>query len=552
MAYITNNFEVIKKKTGLDIPNVLLYAHMNLDAKHSTTPLFIEKGDDRFLLVKDIEKGNFDEGSVSAEVKYYNNYLTFDSNYTVLPPDWLELCEEIVGDDAVEIDDDIHASAYWKLSSAFTSVLKKTGDWARIYIYETEREDVKRVFAAGNKAGYLDALKFIPYLKQGKDIAELLNQPDVDSRFALLDGFIRDQGTEALLISSPLNIQEVTGLPYEYCCLNDLLVIYNPDGLIQVLSNRPIDYAWFRLREICRNTGEMSGRFDICQYNAVGIEEDHLPYKYFHVLGLKREKVSGMGGVLRRWREIRASEDLSFYLIAARTTIEGIDAALEFAQEKFDKCEALTETDVQKRLYEYYGQCSINNDLRVRIIPYFIVLHAGHRTRRPNFPSFDLLSKHETKTLKLDTGVLIVDQNGLIRACSDLCRTLAPAPEAEELYRYLDKVMIEDAIPAAVPGKTGEDVYNAGVSALISNDDQRWIDNGLLPQKGLEGKFERNIGHVLGKQEPANLGIAKGNQVVFEPGMVCCVEYQWPYDQYAIGVEDMFAVTRKGPFNLTR
>ena len=552
MVNITSNFEGIHKKTDLDVQNTMLYVHMNLDTPHSTAPLLVEKGEEKFLLVKDIERGNFDEEKISAEVKYYNKYMTFDTDDKVLPSDWLEICEEIAGNDVVEIDDDIYTSAYWKLSKALNSKLKKTGNWFRTFVYELNREDVQRAFAVGGEAGCQDALKLISHLKQEREIAELLGNQPVDSRFTLLDDFLRDADLDALLISSPLNMQEITGLPYEYCKLNDLLVMYCPKGSIWVWSNRPIDYPWFRLKKIYQEIYELSRKSEVREFDAIGIEEDHLPYKYFQALGLTGKKVVGMSMDLRRWREVRASEELSFYVVAAQATISGIDAALEFAQEQFNAGNVLTESDVQSRLYSHYAQYSLDHNLQVRIVPYFIVLHAGYRTRRPNLPSFEPLNKEHTKTMKLDCGVLIIDQKGLVRACSDLCRTLARNPEAKQMYQYLNQTMITNAIPAALPGKTGKEVYHAGVFAMLDSDDHKWVDMGLLPQRGLEGKFERDIGHVLGKQEPVSLGFKKGDNGVLRNGMVCCVEYQWPYDRYAIGVEDMFVVTSKGPVNLTR
>jgi len=552
MVNITSNFEVIQKKTGLDVQNTMLYVHMNLDTPHSTAPLLVEKGEEKNLLVKDIERGNFDEEQISAEVKYFNNYMTFDPADKELPSDWLEICKEIAGDDVVEIDDDIYTSAYWKLSNALKSKLKKTGSWFSTFVYELNREDVQRAFAVGDEAGCQDALKLISHLKQEREIAKLLEHRSVDSRFTLLDSFIRDAGLDALLISSPLNMQEITGLPYEYCQLNDLLAMYCPEGSIWVWSNHPIDYPWFRLKEIYQDIYELSWKSEVREFDTIGIEEDHLPYKYFQALELTEKKVVGMNADLRRWREVRASEELSFYVVAAQATVSGMDAALEFAQEQLDAGQVVTESDVQSRLYGHYAQYSLDHNLQVRIVPYFIVLHAGHRTRRPNRPSFDPLNKDHTKSLKLDTGVLIIDQKGLIRACSDLCRTLARSPEAEQLYRYLDQIMITDAIPAALPDKTGEEVYQVGVSTMLTDDDRQWIDMGLLPQRGLGGKFERNIGHVLGKQEPVSLSFKEGDSGVLRNGMICCMEYQWPYDQYAIGVEDTFVVTPKGPVNLTR
>lgn len=551
MIRVMTNIKTIYRETGLDIRNSLLYAHMDLDSTECSSPLLVKKDEEKYLLVKDIERGNFNEEELSANVRYFKTYMTFDKNNKKLPADWFEIVKEIADGQAVEVDDDIYTSACWKLSDAFEITLSKTGKWSRTYFYEADLQGVKTSFAAGNDAGQGDAAKIISGLTQEQRLSNLLQNIPADSRFTSLDDAVKNSDLDVLIFSSPLNVQEVTGIPYIYLQVNDVLVLYRPGSPVFVFSNRPIPYQHLKLKKVYRNLEEAAAGSPVASASKVGIEENHLPYKYFQIFGLQRDKTVAVSNRLRLWRESRAWEELPFYIIAAQTTVNGMENALKTAAERFSAGEEFTEADVQRWLYEQFMHFKTSNGLSSQIIPYFIVLHAGHRTRKPNMPSFDLLNNKDTKTLKIDCGVLVVDENGLLRGASDLCRTLNLSSEAQELYEYLDNLMITKAIPAALPGKTGGQVYFEGVREMISRDG-RWVELGLLPEGGLGGKYDRNIGHVMGKQEPASIGFEDGNKGVLQEGMVACVEYQWPYYPYAIGVEDMFLITSDGPVNITR
>ncbi|KJS73557.1 MAG: hypothetical protein JL56_10670 [Desulfotomaculum sp. BICA1-6] len=553
MVRITTNTKSILRETGLDTRNNLLYAHMDLDSTECSSPLLVRKNDEKFLLVKDIERGNFNDEELSAKVSYYKTYITFDVNVNKnLPADWLELLKEIAADDQlVEVDDDVYTSAYWKVSDSFEIALSKTGKWQRTYFYEVHLNDVTAAFAAGDSTGQVDAEKIITGLTQKQRILNLIQNIPADSRFTALNDTIKDLNLDLILFSSPLNVQEVTGIPYTYLLANDVLAMYRADGSLYVFSNRPIPYQHLQLKKVYQNMEEAAVSSAPANASKIGIEENHLAYKYCLAFGLQRDKTVAMSSRLRLWRESRAWEELPFYVVAAQATVNGMENALKMAAEKFTVGEEFTESDVQCWLYEQFRYYKASNGLSAQIMPYFIVLHAGHRSRKPNLPSFELLRGNNTKTLKIDCGVMVLDQNGLLRGASDLCRTLNLSSEAQELYKYLDDLMISVTIPAALPGKNGNHVYLEGVRDMIAHD-SRWIELGLLPKEGLGGKYDRNIGHVMGKQEPASIGFESGNNGVLQEGMVACVEYQWPYYPYAIGVEDMFLITSDGPVNITR
>jgi len=524
---------------------------MDLDANVFSSPVMLEKEDGTsYLFIKDIERGNFDEEKIAARVMYYRPYFTFDRRQENIPDHWLEFLPSLLAREKLAVDDSVYFSAYEALCRQFPEMaVSGSPPWWRVYLYEVACGDVLNEFKSSCSAALADAGLLVAGLCRGKDVAEFLEDTG-DSRYDLLDGLLKEFKINALLVSSPLNAQEISGIPCHYLANVPSLVVYS-EQKIYILTTRPIEQTFPKLKGIFPNLEQAFQSLGIDRNKAIGIEENHLAYQLYRELGLAQYEVRATGAVLRKWREDRAGEELPFYLIAAQVTRFGIETALAAARASLERGEAIYETDVENHLYAAYQDFKLFHQLSTAIQPYFVVLHTGERTRRPNLPQFAQVNRN-TKTLKVDAGVLVIDRRGLIRAVSDLCRTLPLDSAAQELYAELDRLMVDVAIPSALPGRPGEQVYLAGVRDLIGREEQ-FVKLGVLPPgHRLGDRYDRNIGHVLGKQEPATLVFEKGNRFALQAGMIACVEYQWPYYPYAVGVEDMFLVSAQGTLNLTR
>lgn len=542
MVKVIFNQQTIKQMVGLDSRKCLLYPHMDLDSRGFSSPIMVEDdGGERYLFVKDIERGNFDERDLAAKVKFYRTYMTFDPVPDKMPDEWMDLLDTIVSGDQLATDDGVFYSAYEALAQKFKVVVSESIPWWRVYKYEIKRADVIEEFKSSYAKAVEDAKKIAPKLAE--------RMAYKDSRFERLDAILEGLKLNTLIVSSPLNSQETTGIPFDFFENESALVVYNHDH-IWALTNQPIMKKFCQLTGVFADLKQAIGSLPISLDEAVGIEENHLTMGLFKELGLN--KVCPLGVPLRQWRESRTGEELPFYVIAAHTTRYGMETALRIAQENIQQGIDFLETDVEQYLYTAYENYVGSQPMSITIQPYFLVLHNGRRTGRPNLPQFAPPVNGETRSLKIDSGIKVIDQNGLIRAVSDLCRTLPLDAAAKELYGYLDKLMTQVSIPAAVPGRTGEEVFLAGTRDFAATG-THWVELGILPQGcELAKEYTRDIGHVLGKQEPATLGFRKGNQFVLQEGMVACVEYQWPYFPYAIGVEDMLLVSSEGAINITR
>ncbi len=154
------------------------------------------------------------------------------------------------------------------------------------------------------------------------------------------------------------------------------------------------------------------------------------------------------------------------------------------------------------------------------------------------------------KTLKLDAGVAVY-RNGMRMSASDLCRMLTLTEEGDWLYALLGENMRNDVIKKIIAGMSGEDVFHLGLKPLCAFENDIKTKGLLDPAFSLENDYNRNIGHTIDKEESSAIVAQKGDLRKFESMMVGCIEYQWPYKDYAFGVEDMFFIAPEGTVNIT-
>jgi Xaa-Pro aminopeptidase len=279
------------------------------------------------------------------------------------------------------------------------------------------------------------------------------------------------------------------------------------------------------------------------------VEEKNLDIGRALPLGLARLK--NASNLFRGWREVRSGQDLGAYILGSLGTKVAMEGALAMAEKKLQSGTPVYEKDVERKFYQLLKDYEKKAKSPLQLEPYFMVLHAGTRTPYPSLPGYYRLH-NKIKSLKLDAGILLKDR-GLVLACSDLARSLAMDERGKYIYKLIEKAMLEGAIPGGSEGRTGEDVYWAGMRPLLKEEMnlRAWK---LLPEAGLlEKHYNRDIGHTFGKQESTTLFFKKGeNQQTLKQGMVSAIEYQWPYKGYALGIEDMFVVGPKYGINITR
>jgi hypothetical protein len=399
----------IKQKTGLDTRNALLYPHMDLDSCVMSSPVLKENDDGSLLLfVKDIERGNFDEKKIKGQVGYFKPYFTFDGVPENTPNTWMETLQSEGANAAITVDGQVYMSAYRPLAEKFKITIEANPPWWRVYLYEISPEDVLSAFCASYADARKDADNVASGLQQKADVLRLIERAYVDDRFPALDKMMQKMGLETVVISSPMNLQEITGIPFAHFESSPCIVLYRKGGPVALLTSVPLSQTFPMLTGVFPDIETAVKTLPVQLNSTVGIEENHLSYDFYKALGLS-DNDQAISAALRAWREQRAGWELPYYLLAARITVYGIETALERVKKTLKEGRSLLETDVEQYLYDGYREYVKARGLgSISLKPYFTVLHAGGRTRRPNLPQASPVDA-STKSLKIDSGVLVMD-----------------------------------------------------------------------------------------------------------------------------------------------
>jgi hypothetical protein len=561
MELITD-LKAIGKEIGLRLEESSLYPKLNLDAYKDVTPILIKKDKQYALLLKEVETGNFTPGGAGepalkkrkVKVIYYSSYFTWEKvakKRADYPPDEVTALGKAFKAKGFKIYPDMAVDRFRRLAKGFDlTFAAKPGFKEKTWVYRIDSKKAESPFL--RKRGTITrwAMKAVDRElemnpEDRQTVKKFLRQPPFRG-FKVLDRLMKENGMASLLGSSPINLQEMLGIPYDQI-ESGLLGLYTR-GRIYLLSQRPIKAFGLKKEESVFPTlreaiGKLAGE------GSLGVEEKHLDIGRALTLGLDR--LQNASNLFRAWREVRSGQDLGSYIIGALATKEAMEGALVMAAQKIAENQPVYEKDVERKFFSLLKLYEKKAKTPVQLRPYFVVLHAGTRTPYPSLPgNFRLSAK--MNSLKLDAGILVKDQ-GLILACSDLARSIVMDPTGANLYALLERSMLEAAIPGGKEGCTGEDVYWAGMSPLLREEKtvRGWK---LLPPAGLLKKdYNRDIGHTFGKQESTTLFFKKGEKGQrLKSGMVSAIEYQWPYKGYALGVEDMFVVGPRHGINITR
>lgn len=556
MELITD-LRAIREEIGLRLEESSLYPKLNLDAYRDVTPFLVKRGPGKYaLLIKEVETGNFTPGGAAEPVIkkrkikaiYYSSYFTWDKlarKKAEFPPDEVAALKKFSRADKLLIHGDMPLDRFRRLRQGFDlTIMEPATSPGNIWVYDLKKERVEAAFlrkrgAANRWAGRAVEKELRASPKDKRLIKKFLRRPPFRS-FQVLGQLMQKAGLTSVLASSPVNVQEMTGIPAGQVDLS----LYTK-GKVLALCRRPLKGL--------KSEGKLASLREAIQKFAgdgpLGVEEKHLSVGQALPLGEKR--LSNASNLFRAWRELRSGQDLGAYIIGALGTKYAMEGALAMAEKKLKAQKPVYEKDVEKSFYRLLKEYGKKNKTPLQLEPYFMVLHAGVRTPYPSLPGFFRLSP-KMNSLKLDAGILIKDR-GLILACSDLARSIVTDERGKDLYLLLEKSMLEGAIPGGKEGQTGEDVYWAGVRPLFAAEKHLQALQ-LQPQEGsLKRDYNRDIGHTFGKQESTTLFFKKGEKgQTLKQGMVSAIEYQWPYRGYALGIEDMFVVGPDYGINITR
>ncbi|MGH2735559.1 MAG: M24 family metallopeptidase [Actinomycetota bacterium] len=549
MPYLTNNPQAVRRATGFDPWAHSLPPKLAIDGYRSTMPLMSVAEDGiPALFLKEIDRTNVEHlRPDGARCVWYSPYFSFGGlrEPSDAYPDLAAAVQsELTGH--IELDSGMPIELFRELRQALGSSEPKGPSFEppRNH-YVIARDDVAASFARGRTELQEAAAPLVRDLESDRLAPWMARAPG--NRFASLDRMLEEAALDGILVASPVAVQDLTGIPMR-AIGEDAWALY-PKGssVVHLLARTELPWVGLPLSRPARaaSVKELAGG------SRLGFEEVALSFEAWSGFGLEELECEPATGLVRRWRELRSWEDLAACIIGARVTLEAIRSALGFVERELAARRRVSELDAYNRYRSRVESFIRDRGLPIRVRTYFTHTHAGDRS---HFPAS--ATDHEINagsSLKIDGGLEIYDSRGMFLGVSDITRSAVGSPRARSFYELLDRALLEGAIAACRPGVKGADVFAAGLAWLEPHRDEI-IEGGFMPasEAPLGDLFRRNIGHLIGKQEPATVEFRAGDNRSLEAGMIAAAEFQWPHAGYCIGTEDIFLITAEGPLNLTR
>lgn len=537
-----SHWPTIEHAFGCALPDKFLMAIRSFDNAKTVTPFILEKKNGkRFGLFLHVEKGNAQAAMLPADIeqRFYHPYYNFDAGEQ--PPAIKQNLEELLdelaaGERSLILDDHIPQSIVRRLEQRFEISFDNTAGIGSVFATRVEPSKVVEILSRERPNGSRIAKKILENSRHREALDGFLDRQE-DRRFALLDELLDSENLHSLIVTSALNVQELTGLPMRGKS-RALAAVYARDKGLWLIGTGPTSEGK-TFSSLQAAIAELVGT------GRAGIEMDDMPAWIFSAIGLRDREAVPADNLIRRWRDGSTLPDLAFYIIAARASAHAIEKSLKFASAYASA--RITEMDAYKvYLDELYGYVSgYAPELRVaRTLTNF---HSGNRTIFPSNPAAHPIDER-INTLKIDAGCMIFDRDGVLLGCSDIARTLCLTKDGKEIYEIFRDSVVDRLIPACKSGADGASIHRLAVEDLHQVN---LPGNALSREIAEPADFNRDVGHVLGKNNLSHLQFTSSGRDALHEGMIACCEYQWPLKGHTVAYEDTGLVTDKGGLNFT-
>ncbi|HYE81414.1 MAG TPA: M24 family metallopeptidase [Clostridia bacterium] len=537
------------------VKNKFLSVALNYDGYRSVAPVIAKKDGRNILITRHIERGNVEalqkiDKAIPPDyqVVYYNPYFTFEPSEIAVYEDFISAVDGIAGQEGVaSVHQDMPLSMYQSLAKKYDCVLaEKTVADPRFYLYTVSQAAVLEKFNQKRDQADQAALKLIENSPVKKELTAYIKNR-VDTRFVLLDKLLQTNGLEAVLCTSPLGVQEITGYGITRHQEDRVAALYiKGSANVYLFSVLPLeDYG----------PGQQVDSFAAMVKNLVsdgplGLEEQHFPIGWLTGLGFAELNWKNAMNMVRQLRELRAAEDLSYCIIAARISVFATDESLEWGKKEILAGRKISELDIYNK-YQFLLQVfKERHNLPLKINTFWTNCHAAGRSVIPSLP-FDYPLDQSCKAVKIDAGVSLIGDTGIHHAASDIARTIIFDGDVQKAYDRFESYMVKDVIPNVKAGMCGKDIYELAVSR-VEKERPYFLSLGMIPDADLARVFNRDVGHNMGLQEPVTIFFKKDTAAAVTEGMVGALEYQWSMKNFGIGVEDLFLIGPDGGLNFSR
>lgn len=538
MLTLTADPAEVERRYGLDARKSLLFSAIRLDSHPLVAPLIAERGDDRYLLVRQQEQGNVLSAGVPKEqIRFYAPWVTIDPRIIADTPasaSLTALVAELAGDGPVRLAADVVYSHYRTLSGTVDLITDDRAP-APVTAYEIDPAQVLARFAGWRAEGVKTARRLIEDVEHLAGLAEQFTV-DVDTRFEALRELAEKRSLDALLLAAPPNFSEVTGFAAAegatalWLAGTNRLLVLAPDGTAGIPGT-----------PVARFPSTGAAVRALASGARTGVEDEWIGVGLARELEHEGAELVPVSTDLAHWRDIRDHEDLAFQVVAARTSVFAIEEALAWAEAGLAAGRAFSELDINAVYLDKIAEFRKENGIDFAVEPYFTNLHSSNRMLFPG-PPVDFPINDETTCIQLDAGVRVAF-DGVTVATSDMARSLPRTEAAKTAYAFFFDVVREGIIGQLKPGVVCEDVHEGTMRYLEPHLD-RMIEIGMLgPEVDFRAEYrKRNVGHLMGKQESFANELRPGYRHVLTAGSFGAAEIPWRYDNAAIGTEDLWYI----------
>lgn len=542
--HLHSDWSYIEQQFGCSLPDRFLMALRAFDNIKSVTPFILERGDRRFGLFLHVEHGNVEAARLPPDIEpvFYQPYFSFAQPRSAVHTSLEDAIGHVAeGQTGITLDPRIPVGIAKRLRDRLSVMFETSRNPGTVSVTTIALSAaLERLVHHRPRANEI-ARGLLERSSLRDEIRPYLVEQD-DRRFDLLDGLLGDADASAVIASSLINVQELTGVPMRGK-RRPLAAIYVKGGRLHLIESGRVDGAAI--------FDDAAAAFDaLVPSGNIALEEDDLEMWLAGSLGLSRRATIPGDFLLRVWRDRSTLPDLGAYVVTTRASRHAMNHALDFARKAVADERLITELDAfdvyLSALRGFFQEFA--PDFRVaRTLTNF---HSGARTMFPSNPTHYPVTK-AARTLKIDAGCLMMSPEGMMLGCSDIARTLCFEESDQAILDTFQSAIRTRLIPACAPGASGRDIHKLA-TRMISDAGPGLQSNSIYHDIGkTPGSYERDVGHLLGRNNLAHLKFTRTETGTLQEGMIACCEYQWPGDGYAIAYEDTCLVAGGSGLNLT-
>lgn len=541
-SHVISDFADLRDRLGAPFMAQLTYPDIVKSSPASVAPVIVKNGDRETVVLSEADSSAYAVAKGGRPIATYGRYFRWGDDQEGAVAGFGETVRLLAGDDPLQLDPCLPMARYRQLAETGPVNLAGTHPWPE--------RSVCRIMRAGVEDRWHrmcrdDAKRFEPYvrrLRHGSRLTDLLKAEPTG--FSALDTACAQSGFDALVITSPHEVEVFSGLPARVneelnvtACFvphADEILLFSTGALANA---RRGPEAPTTIGRTLRSLGARS----------IGAQMDALSAAGWLELEAAGFTMGDATPVLRRWQDRRAGGDLVYFILTANAVLAGIEAA----KGVFGAAAAgqLTERDLSAAFQRGAEEFAAAEGFGGRLSGYFDLIHSGARTLLPARAAHYPVSPDD-RTLRFDMGLSVVDASGCVRGVSDIARTVCRDAKVQAVHDQLRGILVDQLIPGIKPGMSGAQVHAAGVDHLRPMEG-RMQELGLLPEGvGVDG-YQRDCGHAINRQTISSVYFMPSVSARIEEGMVGCAEYVWPIDTVLLAVEDSFILASDGGLPFT-